>query len=128
MSEIVREWFNKAEGDYGVAGRELAVENLTDYGAVCFHAQQCVEKLIKGILVSHNVVPPYIHDLVRLGRMLHEAEPTWSWDEAQLADLTDAATDDRYPGASATLEDAQEMFDLCTRLRESLHRLLPSRE
>lgn len=125
MSGTLQEWIDKAEGDYGVATRELAVDDLKDYGAVCFHAQQCVEKWMKGILVSHGVVPPYTHDLARLGRMLQSFAPTWTWDEAELADLTDSATDDRYPGEPATRDDAQEMFDLCTRLRESLRMLLP---
>lgn len=108
-----------------MAARELAVDNLPDYGHVCFHSQQCVEKLIKGALILHDIVPPYIHDLARLGRMLNSVEPAWSWDEIQLLDLTDSATDDRYPGGTATRGEAREMFDLCTRLRESLLELLP---
>ena len=42
MNDTVREWIDKAETDYRVAERELAVDSESDYGPVCFHAQQCV--------------------------------------------------------------------------------------
>ena len=124
MNETVREWLNKAETDYRVAERELAVEHESDYGPVCFHAQQCVEKLIKALLICHEVIPPRTHDLPGLSRLLQSVEPAWNWDDADLTDLTDAAVDDRYPGTVANREDAQQMFDVCTRLRESLLKLL----
>ena len=124
MNETVREWLNKAETDYRVAERELAVEHESDYGPVCFHAQQCIEKLIKALLISHEVIPPRTHHLPALSRLLESVEPTWSCEDAELTDLTDAAVDDRYPGAVASRDDAQQMFGICTRLRESLLRLL----
>jgi HEPN domain-containing protein len=124
MNETVREWLNKAETDYRVAERELAVEHESDYGPVCFHAQQCVEKLIKALLICHEVSPPRTHDLPGLSRLLQAVEPAWNWDDAELTDLTDAAVDDRYPGTVASREDAQQMLGICTRLRESLLKLV----
>ena len=102
MTGTVREWLDKAETDYRVAERELAAANLPDYGPVCFHCQQCVEKLMKGLLIQHQIVPPYIHDLRRLSTLVSTVERHWSWNEAELLDLTDAAIDDRYPGTTAT--------------------------
>ena len=124
MNDTIREWIGKAETDYRVAERELAVEHEFDYGPVCFHAQQCVEKLIKALLIRHEQIPPRSHDLPGLSRLLRSVEPAWNWDEAELTDLTDAAVDDRYPGTVASREDAQHMFDLCRRLRQSLLTLL----
>ncbi len=44
--EKVRKWIKKAENDIKVAKDELNTENpVTD--AICFHAQQAVEKLLK---------------------------------------------------------------------------------
>lgn len=49
MKRTTREWVDKAEGDATVAERELAAPNPVS-DAVCFHAQQCVEKYLKGVL------------------------------------------------------------------------------
>jgi HEPN domain-containing protein len=124
MNGTVQEWIDKAEKDYRVAERELAVEGESDYGPVCFHAQQCVEKLFKALLISHAVIPPRTYHLPALSALLQSVESTWSWDEAELTDLTDAAVDDRYPGTIASREDALQFFDTCTRLRVRLLALL----
>jgi HEPN domain-containing protein len=43
MHALTVEWVEKAEGDYGTAGRELTVQPQANYDAVCFHAQQTAE-------------------------------------------------------------------------------------
>ena len=48
MNDTVKEWIQKAEKDYATATRELAALEQPNYDAVCFHAQQCIEKLMKG--------------------------------------------------------------------------------
>ena len=50
MNEVVREWIDKAEGDYLTATREVGADP-PNYDAACFHAQQCIEKLLKGLLI-----------------------------------------------------------------------------
>ena len=47
MTELLEEWVNKAAGDYHTALRESEAAVNPNYDAVCFHAQQCIEKLIK---------------------------------------------------------------------------------
>jgi HEPN domain-containing protein len=49
MNEVVEEWIAKAEGDFRTASRELVVVDRPNYDAVCFHAQQCIEKLMKAV-------------------------------------------------------------------------------
>jgi len=51
MNEVVREWIDKSEGDYLTAARE-AQADPPNYDAVCFHAQQCVEKLLKAAVIA----------------------------------------------------------------------------
>ena len=51
MNEVAQEWINKAEGDYLTATRE-ADASPPNYDAVCFHAQQCIEKLLKALLTT----------------------------------------------------------------------------
>jgi HEPN domain-containing protein len=52
MSAIVDEWIAKAEGDYATAQRELNAADAPNYDAVCFHAEQTVEKLMKALLIQ----------------------------------------------------------------------------
>jgi hypothetical protein len=47
MNETAREWITKADGDFRTAGREILVEEGPNFDAVCYHAQQCIEKLMK---------------------------------------------------------------------------------
>lgn len=58
MNATVREWIAKAEGDYNTAQRELGIVDSPNYDAVCFHAAQAVEKLMKALLIHLGVVPP----------------------------------------------------------------------
>ena len=90
------------------------------YDAVCFHSQQCVEKLMKALLIHHGIVPPRSHDLVQLDQLLKPVLKEWSWEVQDLQFMTRAAVDFRYPGESADRGEAAEAFEICTRLRSKL--------
>jgi HEPN domain-containing protein len=62
MKKITEEWITKAEKDYLVAIRELNTEPIVGE-AVCFHAQQCIEKYMKAILQENDVEFEKVHDL-----------------------------------------------------------------
>ena len=94
------------------------------YEAVCFHSQQCVEKLMKAVLIDRGLAAPRTHDLLALAGMVTAAIPTWTWPTMELSTLTAAAVGFRYPGDSVEREDADEMLDICTRIRASLLALL----
>ena len=49
---LAREWVEKAEEDLTNAEHTLTMEAHCPFSTVCFHAQQCVEKYIKALLVS----------------------------------------------------------------------------
>ena len=51
MKPLTHEWSQKAEGDYTVAATLWQAES-TVYDAICFHAQQCIEKYLKAWLVE----------------------------------------------------------------------------
>ncbi len=70
MSALVEEWVKKADADFATAQREIAVTKTPNYDAVCFHAQQCCEKLMKALLLSVGVTPPRTHDLAYLATLL----------------------------------------------------------
>jgi HEPN domain-containing protein len=52
MNGTVKEWVAKAEADYFTATRESKASELPNFDAVCFHSQQCVEKLMRRSLWS----------------------------------------------------------------------------
>lgn len=124
MNATVSEWVSKAEGDYRTAERELHPTGTPNFDAVCFHPEQCVEKLMKALLIHLNVIPPRTHDLVALNRSLTPVCQTWSWPVKELRLLSVAAVDVRYPGDSADREEASEAFDISTRMRTKLLSLL----
>ena len=57
MNDTVKEWIDRAERDLATAGRELAAVEQPNYDAVCFHAQQCIEKLMKALLIHLELSP-----------------------------------------------------------------------
>jgi HEPN domain-containing protein len=124
MKGTAKEWTAKAEADYSTAARELKAPESPNYDAVCFHAQQCVEKLMKALLIHLGIVPPRTHDLTELDRLLTPVCAQWSWPVQDLRFLTRAAVDFRYPGESADHEEATESVDIATRLRANLRALL----
>lgn len=120
MNETVREWVAKAEADFVTAKRELAAQDSPNYDAVCFHAQQCVEKLMKAALILRGIAAPKTHDLVQLEQLIQSERPTWTWPLEDLRFLTRAAVALRYPGESAELDMAEEAVNTANQLREKL--------
>lgn len=125
MNGTVREWLAKSEGDYKTAARELEVPESPNFDATCFHAQQCIEKMMKALLIHHGAVPPRTHDLVRLSGLLQSTYPTWTCAREDVRFLTRAGIAFRYPGEAADREDAEQALMVCTRLRISLLKLIP---
>jgi HEPN domain-containing protein len=128
MNETLKEWLAKAEGDYHTASREAQATESPNYDAVCFHAQQCVEKLMKAWLIQNSVVPPRTHDLPQLDQLLQAACPDWSWPVEELRYLTRAAVDFRYPGETADADEAREALAICKRIREKLLAMIHARD
>lgn len=126
MNDTVREWIEKAEGDYLTASREIEAREKPNFDAVCFHAQQCVEKLMKAALICAGVTPPKVHDLVWLDQSMRSAWQEWSWSVEDLRFLSRAAVSFRYPGESATFEEANESLQIAAGIRKKLLALLAS--
>jgi HEPN domain-containing protein len=123
MNEVVREWIEKSEGDYLTATRE-AQADPPNYDAVCFHAQQCVEKLLKASLIVKGEVPPKTHDLTVLSALLSSRSPDWRWPVEELRLLSRSAVMFRYPGESAGREEAEAALTVSKAMRENLLSLL----
>ena len=107
MNEIVAEWAEKAESDYRVAEREARVRKAPSYDMVCSHAQQCAEKYLKALLTHRQIPFRPIHDLEVLLGLAIPASPDLEVIRARLLLLNDYAVDVRYPGESATKDEAR---------------------
>ncbi|WP_298267329.1 HEPN domain-containing protein [Geobacter sp.] len=64
-AEIVRQWLHKADHDLLNISNNLA-SAIVPTDTVCFHAQQAIEKLFKGLLVANRRNVTKTHDLVKL--------------------------------------------------------------
>ena len=72
MNTLFSYWKEYAENDWKVA-RLLFKDGDRKgfaYQACVFHCHQTIEKMMKAILVSKNIMPPKIHDLVSLSTKL----------------------------------------------------------
>jgi len=118
MTVETTNWWKKAEGDYLTMRREFTAP--PNFDAVCFHAQQCIEKLLKACLIERNIRPPYTHHLPGLAEMLapRNAELDTLWKDLEL--LSQYAVSVRYPIEFADRQEAKEAMDACARLRRIL--------
>ncbi|MFQ5432583.1 MAG: HEPN domain-containing protein [Nitrospinota bacterium] len=92
---VVREWTEKADNDLKNAAHTLKMGSDCPTDTVCFHAQQCVEKCLKALLVFKRIDFTKTHDIGELVTLIPgRTRPTLSIDEQQR--LTAYATVTRY--------------------------------
>ena len=122
---IVREWIMKAENDMRTATHTLTLEKDCPTDTVCFHAQQCVEKYLKALLVWRGVRFPKTHSISELIRLVpQDGRPQITPEEQE--ELTDLAIGARYPGYDPiSLTEARAIVKVARRIRQEIRRLLP---
>lgn len=121
---IVTEWIEKAEGDFTTASREWRARKSRNHDAVCFHAQQCIEKYLKALLQKHGISFGKTHDLVILIKALLKRYPIWAASVEDMDVLSQYAVFFRYPGESATRGDAQRAMALARKYRTEARQVL----
>ncbi len=107
MNPLTLEWIAKAEGDLDTALREYRARRRPNYDAACFHAQQTAEKYLKAWLQENGKDVPRIHNLVELVSLCIEADGTFAILEPDMRGLDGYAVRVRYPGQSASKEEAR---------------------
>lgn len=125
MSEITDPlaWVERAEEDYAIAAASLRRKRVWAYGA-CFHAQQCVEKYLKAILVARDQPFPKVHDLLALNTLCEQAGIFTGFDPAQLDLLSLYAVRVRYPGEDPTPDEARQAVKIAGSLRRNARKWL----
>lgn len=117
MNELTAEWVAKAEGDYVTAGRELRARRLPNYDAVCFHAQQMAEKLLKAFPQENGSAFPKTHNLIALLELCLPIDGSFEVQRDALIWLDRYAVQFRYPGESAERDEARRAYHLASQFR-----------
>ena len=120
MTDELSEWVKKAEGDFHSALREYRARKNQNHDSACFHAQQCVEKYLKAMLVLLGVTFAKTHDLFPLLKLCLDVHPLWKAWKDDVEWLSQCAVTFRYPGEEATREDARNAVRIMRKLRAEL--------
>jgi HEPN domain-containing protein len=114
----------KAEHDFRMA--TLGLEHEGPQDTICFHLQQTVEKLLKALLVVHDVDYPLPHDLPALLALAAGVAPELEDFRQTLGPFASYAVEMRYePLINPDREEVLAAFETTKQLRALLHRLLP---
>jgi HEPN domain-containing protein len=125
--EFLRQWLEKAEGDWNLCHRLLGdPEPPTE--AIAFHAQQAVEKYLKAFLTWHQVEFPKTHDIKRLLELVNSCDPPLAEGLSDTTALSIYAVEYRYPGEypPVTTDDAARAVAMADLVRDQVRRQLPA--
>ncbi len=125
--ETPREWLRYAEGDLGVAEREMQSQSPA-YHTICFLCQSAAEKFLKGYLIAQGWALEKTHDIAALLEACAEYDPEWGDLAAEGAVLNEYIVAGRYPG-DIVLEDieraeADEAIEAVRRIRARVRNLM----
>jgi HEPN domain-containing protein len=114
----VVEWVHEAETDYKSAF-DLAKRRKDPIPKrVCWDCQQCAEKYLKAFLVRHSQKFPFRHDLIELNNLCAAVDPDFRLIANEVDELNTYGPAFRYPGPTATMEDARSAIKAVKRVRE----------
>lgn len=112
------EWVQEAEADYQSA-LDLARRRKDPIPKrVCWDCQQCAEKYLKAFLARHSQKFPFRHDLIELNNSCREVDADFRLLVTDLDELNMYGPAFRYPGPSASVEDAHSAIKAVKRVRE----------
>lgn len=121
---VASEWVAKAESDLRAAAALLRMKDCpTD--AVCFHAQQAVEKYLKALLTALGIEFPKTHHIGKLVQLV-ERHHRIELSESEQDSLSDYATTARYPGfGEIPVSEARRAVSVARRVHKQIRLLLP---
>ncbi len=119
MNPLTLEWAQKAERDYAAIALHQGAED-PDFDIICFHAQQCIEKYLKAWLQEADIPLIRSHDSLALLALIIPTIPSWRAWQSDFLVIAPYAVEFRYPGKSATAENAQHAISICTEVRQAI--------
>ncbi len=106
-----KDWVIMAEKDLKSA--KILFEHDADYGIVCFHCQQAIEKCLKGYLIFKSGELVEGHSLVNLCKKSARYQGSFEYFLKDCSFVNVFYIETRYPAEdpiSVTREDAEECF------------------
>jgi HEPN domain-containing protein len=123
---VVKTWFKKAENDLINAENTIKMESPpTD--TICFHAQQCAEKYLKGFLTFNGIDFPKTHSLEDLVLLCKGVAPKMESELDDIEILSSYGVEVRYPHEiyyDIPRDDAQEAIELAVKVKTVVLRYL----
>jgi HEPN domain-containing protein len=120
--------FNKAKADLLAASilysRFNEDDSELDLEVICFHLQQCAEKLMKAVLSKKQIYYPKIHDLDTLLTILKDNNIDLNSDRDLLIELNDYAVEGRYTIMHDDLENVQNIFITLANMVNETHTIV----
>ncbi len=116
---VVKLWFKKADSDLkNIENNLKADEPPTD--TICFHAQQAIEKYIKGALIYFGKHITKTHDLVNLLTSISAYIPELEVFEDKLHEISRYGVEVRYPDIfyEPSLEEAKSAFEVALKVKD----------
>lgn len=84
---------------------------------VCFHAQQCIEKYLKALLVNHGLVFERTHNLAALAKLLGERAGPLPMSAEEFASFNPCAVTFRYGDREIEVMDRGRIMALLSTFR-----------
>jgi HEPN domain-containing protein len=125
--ETPDEWVRYAEGDLGVAEREMCYQTPA-YHTICFLCQSAAEKFLKGYLIAQGWTLEKTHDVVQLLGLCAEYDADLGAMIVEGAILNEYVVAGRYPGDLAVeyigRAEAKEALDATQCIRARVGKLM----
>jgi len=127
--EMTRQWIMRAEDDLRLA-ELIQKDDDPIYWAIAFHAQQCAEKALKGLLTFHDIRAGKTHDIENLIRLSSPVVDELERLTEQAKTLSAYAVDSRYPvpHGDVSKNEAIEAIKTARKIFECVLNTLPNFE
>jgi len=124
--EMTRQWIMRADDDLRLA-ELIQKDNDPAYWAIAFHAQQCAEKALKGLLTFHDIRAGKTHDIENLIRLSSPVVDELERFTEQAKTLSVYAVDSRYPVPQGDISnnEAIEAVETARKIFECVLNALP---
>jgi HEPN domain-containing protein/predicted nucleotidyltransferase len=123
IKHATRQWVRTAERDHRIVPLLLDVDD-PDFNNACFHAQQAVEKYLKGLLQEHVIEFPRTHDLAVLAGLAQPVIPELVSRKDELKEMTKCAVVARYIYSEIDENLAQTAAQIAAWVRSLVRRSL----
>lgn len=126
----VKAWFKKAENDLRNAEYTMTMDE-PPYDTICFHAQQCAEKYMKGFLVFHEIDFPKTHSIEDLVLLCKDIAPSLDSEVGDIEVLSIYAVEARYPSEmyyEIPGEKAHEAIEIAKKIKSAVLKHLEGKE